>query len=159
MNRITHPTVLVVDDHEAIRQLARRMLQSGGYTVIEARDGEEVLAALNGVMPIDLLMTDLRMPGMDGDELAWHARCLRPDLKVLHVTGLVDQLFENRSLLGDGEAFLEKPFTRKGLLEAASLLLYGRLQEAAPGCSVVPCADLNDTKRSGDSTSSEINDC
>ena len=68
----------------------------------------------------------MNMPVLPGDEMARQLRLRQPDLKVLYVSGFVDSLFEKRHTLWQGEAFLEKPFTSKGLLEAVSLLLHGR---------------------------------
>jgi len=118
--------VMVVDDEEGVRKLARRALELAGFRVIEARDGIEALALLDDAAPVDLLCADMNMPNLSGDEMARQFRLRQPDLKVLYVSGYVDSLFEKRHTLWQGEAFLEKPFTSKGLLEAVSLLLYGR---------------------------------
>ena len=123
------PTVLVVDDEEPIRQLARVFLERDGYRVTEAGSGLEAIALLaSGPLP-DLLMTDLNMPVLAGDEMVKRIRATTPDLRVLYVTGHVDRLMENRPILRDGEAFLEKPFNAVGLREAVSLLLYGTLKK------------------------------
>ena len=82
--------------------------------------------------PFDLLVTDLRMPGMGGDELARQVRQRQPELKVLYLTGFSDQLFRDKGAMWEGEAFLEKPVTATGLLEAVSLLLYGRIVSRLP---------------------------
>ena len=76
--------------------------------------------------PIDLLIADLDMPDVSGDEMVRRIRSLRPDLKVLYVTGHIDSLMNARPLW-DGEAFLDKPFTANGLVEAVALLIYGRV--------------------------------
>jgi two-component system cell cycle sensor histidine kinase/response regulator CckA len=68
---------------------------------------------------------DVVMPGMRGDELTRQLRRRDPDAKVLYFTGYSDQLFENRQALWEHEAFIEKPVTVNGLLEAVSLLLFG----------------------------------
>jgi CheY-like chemotaxis protein len=75
---------------------------------------------------VDVLVTDMMMPEMLGDQLARRLRQLHPALKVLYVTGFSDRLFAEKLTLWEGEAFLEKPCTPTGLLEAMSLLLYGR---------------------------------
>ena len=121
------PVVLVVDDEAPIRQVARRILETGGYRVIEASNGLDALALLEEGTPLDLLMADLQMPELNGEEMARRIRAANPDLKVLYVTGFIDILFAQRPILWEGEAFLEKPFTVTGLLEAVSLLLYGSL--------------------------------
>jgi two-component system, cell cycle sensor histidine kinase and response regulator CckA len=74
-----------------------------------------------------VLVTDLMMPGMSGDELARRLRQREPRLKVLYLTGFSDHLFKEKSTLWADEAFLEKPCSVNGLLEAVSLLLSGRL--------------------------------
>ena len=123
------PTVLVVDDEEPIRLLARAFLERDGYQVTEAGSGLEAIALLaSGPLP-DLLMTDLNMPELAGDEMVRRIRATTPDLRVLYVTGHVDRLMANRPILRDGEAFLEKPFNAVGLREAVSLLLYGTLKK------------------------------
>jgi CheY-like chemotaxis protein len=121
-------TVLVVDDEPAIRQIARRILEDGGYQITEAEGGLEAIALLAQGLPLDLLMADLDMPGLGGDEMVRRIRATRPDLKVLYVTGHIDRLMDARPLW-EGEAFLEKPFNPVGLREAISLLLHGTLKE------------------------------
>jgi len=75
---------------------------------------------------IDLLVADLDMPEVTGDEMVRRIRVERPDLKVLYVTGHIDRLMDARPLW-DGEAFLDKPFSMNGLVEAVSLLIYGNV--------------------------------
>jgi CheY-like chemotaxis protein len=131
----TKPTtlsVLVVDDEEPMRQVMSRMLTAAGYHVTLAGSGREALERFTAAPSFDLLVTDLFMPGMEGDELARQLRMVQPDLKVLYVTGFADRLFEHRPLLWDGEAYLDKPFTRLGLLEAAALVLDDTIVERAP---------------------------
>jgi CheY-like chemotaxis protein len=123
------PTVLVVDDEGPIREVVRRVLQLEGYEVTEAAGGLEAIEMLNAGAPLDLLVADLAMPNLGGDEMARRIRATRPDLKVLYVTGHIDRLMDERPILWDGEAFLEKPFTAQALLEAVSLLLYGTLKK------------------------------
>jgi CheY-like chemotaxis protein len=123
------PTVLVVDDEAPIREVARRVLQSAGYEVTEADGGVAAIEMLSAGAPLDLLMADLDMPDLGGDEMARRIRATRPDLKVLYVTGHIDRLMDERPVLWDGEAFLDKPFTAQGLLEAVSLILYGTLKK------------------------------
>src|SRR5712691_3327510 len=100
------PVVLVVDDDHTIRQVERRVLQTAGYRVVEARDGGEALTLLDRDTSFDLLIADFNMPVMEGDEVARRFRAARPDLKVLYVTGCVDNVFGDRPFLSDGEAFL-----------------------------------------------------
>jgi len=75
--------VLVVDDEAGIRQIARRILEDGGYEITEAEGGLEAIALLAQRHPLDLLMVDLDMPGLGGDEMVRRIRATRPDLKVL----------------------------------------------------------------------------
>jgi CheY-like chemotaxis protein len=124
----TGPIVLVVDDEEPIRTVARRVLEDQGYQVTEATNGLEAIALLSRGAPLDLLMADLDMPELGGDEMVRRIRATRPDLKVLFVTGHIDKLMDARPLW-EGEAFLEKPFSLVGLREAVSLLLHGTLQK------------------------------
>ena len=121
-----HPVVLVVDDEPPIRAIERRLLEQVGYRVIEASGAAEALAVLHDGKPIDLLVADLDMPEVSGDEMVRRIRSLRPDLKVLYVTGHIDRLMDSRPLW-DGESFLDKPFSMNGLVEAVALLIYGRV--------------------------------
>jgi CheY-like chemotaxis protein len=122
-------TVLVVDDEAPIRMLARRVLEDAGYQVTEAAGGLDAIELLSKGTTLDLLMADLDMPNLGGDEMVRRIRSTRPDLKVLYVTGHIDRLMDARQLW-EGEAFLEKPFTAAGLREAVSLLIYGVLKKS-----------------------------
>ena len=122
-------TVLVVDDEPMIRQISRRTLESCGYKVTETASGLDAIELLSHGTSLDLLIADLDMPELPGDEMVRRIRAARPDLKVLYVTGHIDLLMDARPLW-DGEAFLDKPFTPAGLREAVTLLLHGTLKEA-----------------------------
>lgn len=126
---IPAPRVIVVDDEPAVRKLVRRTLEPVGYIVEEAANPSQACAAAAAGGPIDLLISDFQMPELTGDEVARRFRAVRPDVKVLFITGYADALFDQCSQLWDGEAFLEKPFSRTGLLEAASLLLFGHFNQ------------------------------
>ena len=138
MNTLTHATtpqpnglvVLVVDDEDNIRAFASRALRMAGYHVLEASNGTDALSHLNANPPVDLLLTDVNMPGPRGDEVARRFRQAHPELKVLYLSGFVDLLFAERQMLWEDEAFLDKPFSMKSLLEAVSLLTTGRLDAA-----------------------------
>ena len=121
-------TVLVVDDEAPIREIERRILESDGYQVIEASDGLAAIALLAQGAVLDLLIADLDMPEIGGDEMVRRIRATRPDLKVLYVTGHIDRLMDARPLW-EGEAFLDKPFSPAGLREGVSLLLFGTLKK------------------------------
>jgi CheY-like chemotaxis protein len=119
--------VLIVDDEESVRTFAARVLDRAGYQTRVASDGPEALAIVEAGGPFDLLLADVVMPEMNGDELARRLLKREPDLKVLYFTGYSDQLFAERIPLGENEAFLDKPVSMKGLVEAVSLILAGHL--------------------------------
>jgi CheY-like chemotaxis protein len=105
-------TVLVVEDEDGIRHLAREFLERCGYTVLEARDGDEALRLGETYpSPIHLMVTDVIMPQMSGPNLAERVALLRPDLKVLYMSGYTDDAIIQYGGLGQGTAFLQKPFT------------------------------------------------
>src|SRR5947209_3959841 len=120
----TPAAILVVDDDAAIREFERRVLESHGYEVAEATNGVEGVAAILQKHPVDLLIADLDMPELGGDDMVRQIRAMRPELPVLYVTGHIDRLMDARPLW-EGEAFLEKPFSAEGLQQAVSLLLHG----------------------------------
>jgi two-component system cell cycle sensor histidine kinase/response regulator CckA len=122
----TSARILVVDDEESIVEFAEKVLRAAGYETMIATSGDAALRACATQGLPDLLLTDVKMPRMEGDELAARLRQMDPDLKVLYLTGYADQLFKSKPMLWDGEAFLEKPCTIDGLLEAISLLLNGQ---------------------------------
>lgn len=123
---VTLTRVLVVDDDPEICVFVDRTLRNAGYETTTAASGPEALSVIEFASPFDLLLTDVRMPEMTGDELARRIRQRNPQVKVLYLTGFSDQLFIDKGALWDGEAFLDKPSTAVGLLEAVSLLLHGR---------------------------------
>jgi two-component system, cell cycle sensor histidine kinase and response regulator CckA len=109
-------TILLVDDEDVLRSLARRTLEKHGYTLLEAcHAGEALRIAEEHAGLIDLVITDVVMPGMGGPELAARLAATRPDLRILYVSG-----YTRGEVLGSGEAdasaaFLQKPFTLGGL--------------------------------------------
>ena len=123
-----HPVILVVDDEAPLRIAVRKILEPCGYQVLEAEDGARAVAMLRDDIPVDLLLADLEMPELKGDELAIQLRATRPELKVLYVSGYIERLFARRPVLWEDEAFLEKPFSAEGLVQAVSLLLFGTLK-------------------------------
>ena len=123
--------VLVVDDEEPVRKFVERVLREAGYETRVAADGPEALEVAKSGPAVDILVTDLMMPQMNGDELVRRLRLEEPALKVLYLTGFSDRLFKEKSTLWQDEAFLEKPCSVKGLLQAVSLLYSGKL-EAGP---------------------------
>ena len=127
------PFVLIVDDEQTLLSLDQRFLAPDNIEVAIATSGEDALALVEeaGRLP-DLLITDYMMPGMNGRELADALRARKPDLKVLFQTGYSDRLFGPRELLEAGTSFIEKPFSSRGLREAARLALYGVIDPVNP---------------------------
>jgi two-component system cell cycle sensor histidine kinase/response regulator CckA len=118
--------ILAVDDEPGVLALVRRCLDDAWITLTDAPSGKEALGLIAEGPGLDLLITDLRMPEMEGDELARQVRAKAPDLKVLYLTSHADRLFEAKPQLWAEEAYLDKPFSREGLREAVALLLFGR---------------------------------
>jgi two-component system cell cycle sensor histidine kinase/response regulator CckA len=118
--------VLVVDDEEPVRTFVQRIVEHGQYETMTAADGPDAIDVAASHGPFDLLLTDLVMPEMNGAELARQLRGAQPSLKVLYLTGFSERLFKDKLTLLDGEAFLDKPCTAKALLQAVSLLVFGR---------------------------------
>lgn len=108
-------TVLVVEDNTGVRKIAKRVLENEGYTVLEAQQGKEAVELIGRRHgPIDLLVTDVIMPQMSGRALADYLLSLHPEMKVLFVTGYLDDAVIQAGVQ-EGEAFLQKPFTPKAL--------------------------------------------
>jgi two-component system, cell cycle sensor histidine kinase and response regulator CckA len=120
-------TVLVVDDEEPVRKFVDRVLRDAGHQTALAADGPEAIEVASKLASLDILVTDVMMPLMAGDELARRLRQLQPSLKVLYLTGYADNLFKEKVTLWEDEAYLDKPCSMKSLIQAVSLLLYGRL--------------------------------
>jgi CheY-like chemotaxis protein len=113
--------------------MTSRSLREYGYGVVEASGGHQALGVLErGDGRIDLLVTDVVLPGMDGPELARRAAELRPELPVLFISGYTDDEILRRGLLQEGQPFLQKPFTPEALAaKVAALLNEGRSAVAA----------------------------
>lgn len=124
----TKKTVAVVDDDPMMLDVLSRILQRENFDLLMASGGPEIIQKLSEhTGDVDLLVTDYAMPDMQGRELAEHVRERFPAVKVLYQTGFSDMLFEDRMELEEGAAFLEKPFTARGLREAARLVLFGSI--------------------------------
>jgi PAS domain S-box-containing protein len=105
-------TLLLVEDEDAVRALARTVLQTAGYHVLEARQGSEALAlGEQHAGRIDLLVTDVVMPQMSGRDLADRLAALQPDFRVLYLSGYPVNAIAQHGVLEPGTAFLQKPFT------------------------------------------------
>ncbi len=105
-------TILLVEDEEAVRELLREVLEADGYSVLLTSGGEEALQLCRSYKKeIHLMLTDVVMPGMNGRELGEHAAALRPEMKVLYMSGYTDEAITHHGVLDAGVAFLEKPFT------------------------------------------------
>jgi len=113
------PTVLLVEDEDALRSSIRRLLQAEGYTVLEAQNGATALRLLEGPAASDvaLVLTDLRMPVMDGRQLAAALARVRPNVPIVFMSGYTAQLMDMR-LISPDLPFLAKPFRNDELLAA-----------------------------------------
>ena len=108
-------TVLVVEDADAVRELARRLLERQGYTVLLAADAQAALELFDGNASIDVLLTDVVMPGASGPELTRQLVERRPSLRVVYMSGYTEEAIVQRGVLLPGIAFLHKPFTSDSL--------------------------------------------
>ncbi len=119
-------TILVVEDDSALRELTRSILASHGYRVLVAQNGDEAsrLCGENS-RHIDLLLTDVIMPGMSGKEIASMCSALVPSLKVLYMSGYTSDVIMHHGVLDEGLAFLQKPFTPVGLSAKVRQVLDG----------------------------------
>ena len=105
-------TILLAEDEGAVRDLAAGFLRDLGYTVLEAPNGREASAACSGYSgSIDLLVTDVVMPGMSGRELAERLGAMRPGIKVLYMSGYTDDSIVHHGVLEEGVHFIQKPFS------------------------------------------------
>jgi CheY-like chemotaxis protein len=112
-----HATVLVVEDEAIVRGLVADVLGDLGLTVIEATTGQAGLDILRSKQPVDLLITDIGLPGLNGRQMADAARLLRPDLKILFMTGYAEIAVSATNVLEHGMAMITKPFTISALAD------------------------------------------
>jgi len=122
-------TVLVVEDEQAVRDMASRILLEQGYTVLNAGNGAEALDVCAREPRIDLLLTDVAMPRMLGTDLANRIADLRPETRVLYMSGYGHEALAETALL-NGAKFIQKPFSAEELLHGVRGALDS---QAAPG--------------------------
>ena len=123
-------TVLLAEDEDAVRALTRIVLQSNGYQVLEAANGDDALrVAAEHPGPIDLLISDVVMPGMGGRDLAERLLARRPGMKVLFLSGYTDDAVVRHGVLSESVNFLQKPFSTAALAQKVR----EALDAAAPG--------------------------
>ncbi len=119
-----HPTILLVEDDDAIRILLRNSLEKTGYRVIEARDGAEaIFQAELHEDPIHLLITDVVMPVMGGPALARNLAQTHPGIRLLLISGCPEELVDVQQLVDNGAHFVQKPFTQRRLLACVEAIL------------------------------------
>lgn len=117
-------TVLLVEDDDAVRAVTRRALIRFGYAVLPATGGSEAMEiAREHPEEIDLLLTDIMMPGMNGVEVAGAVSRIRPGIRVFYMSGYADQDLVREGLLTPGTRFLQKPFTPQELAERVRAIL------------------------------------
>jgi PAS domain S-box-containing protein len=116
--------ILVVEDDEQMRKIAKRILAAAGYSVLEAADGKEALRLLaEGGQPVGLMLTDMAMPGMDGIKLSLAVLDKYPGIKIICMSGYLEKEDEFREVLGGQAEFIEKPFNPQALVAKVNGLL------------------------------------
>ena len=121
------PTVLIVDDEEDLRDIMRRMLERRGFDTLTAGDPQQALAVCQDHPgEIDILVTDLGLPGVSGGELSRSATELRPQMSVVYISGLPKELAVADGQIGDDAVLVKKPFSTELLLEALRSVLSER---------------------------------
>jgi two-component system cell cycle sensor histidine kinase/response regulator CckA len=117
-------TVLIVEDDDLLRDVTCRMLERRGYQVLSSSDRYDAArAAAQHVGPIDLLLTDVIMPRTNERDVAERILSMRPDVKVLYLSGYAASVLDSRDQLGPGYKFIEKPFSEPSLLAAVATAL------------------------------------
>jgi CheY-like chemotaxis protein len=113
--RATGETVLVVEDADGLRDLTRRLLERQGYKVLVAANAPEAMTRCERDSSIDVMLTDVVMPGTSGPELAKRLIAQRPSLKVIYMSGYTGDAITHHGILDAGITFLHKPFTAESL--------------------------------------------
>ena len=127
-------TILLVEDEDVVRSFVERVLSRLGYRVSTAQSGAEALALVaDHPGPIDLLVTDVMLPGMVGREVSERLTALRPSLRTLFISGYTEDSIVHRGELDPGVSFLSKPFTPDALGHAVRAVLDGRQTQCPPG--------------------------
>jgi CheY-like chemotaxis protein len=117
-------TVLLVEDAEALRKLAHTLLEQNGYRVLAAASGLEALKLVEDKPErIDLLLTDVIMPGINGRVLAERLASMQSGLKVLYMSGYTDSAIADHGILDEGTSLLHKPFSEEALIQKVRALL------------------------------------
>lgn len=117
--------ILLVEDEPMVRETTRRILDRSGYTIIDATDGADAVRALDRGVAVDLVLTDVVMPGTGGIELAMHVARRAPGLPVLFMSGHAEDLPAMRDLIARGCTFLQKPFDARTLVAATQGAIEG----------------------------------
>jgi two-component system cell cycle sensor histidine kinase/response regulator CckA len=112
-------TILLVEDEKMVRTLAQTILKRNGYNVLEAENGEEALRVVEEQKgkPINLMLTDLIMPRMNGRELSAHLKPLLPGIKVIYMSGYTDEAVSEHGMLAPGVEYIQKPFPPDALVK------------------------------------------
>jgi two-component system, cell cycle sensor histidine kinase and response regulator CckA len=124
--------ILVVEDAEAVRKMVCAMLTQIGYICLEAADGAEALRVLNGSKQVRLVLTDVMMPNMGGAELAQHLARIRPDVRIIFMSGYADHPVIH-CLGAETAEFLAKPFTASALTDTVRRVLNNGGPASHPG--------------------------
>ena len=116
------PTVLIVEDELLVREVAAAEFADAGFTVVEAADGDAAIARLDGSIAVDVLFTDIRLPGsVDGWAIARHARATFPTMPVIYATGFPG----DGVAIVDGGRFVGKPYLPTAIIAMAQAMLAG----------------------------------
>ncbi|RYE94418.1 MAG: response regulator, partial [Oxalobacteraceae bacterium] len=115
--------ILLVDDTDVVRMMVSEVLSDAGYQVVEAEDANGALDQLRAGVEIDLVVSDVGLPGMNGRDMADVARALRPGLPILFITGYAENAATRQEFLDDGMALLPKPFSLNDLLNMVGQML------------------------------------
>ena len=127
-NQTGTETVLLVEDETVVRHLVSEILSSNGYTVLEAGDGPSALELLRRhTGSVDLLVTDVVMPGMSGPEVAQAVTAMRPGTQVVYMSGYTDHAIGHHGMLEPGIAFVQKPFSANDLTRKVRAVLDGNV--------------------------------